>query len=386
MRKCSLPIIVAVFGALLAPSGHAQVCGDVNGDGDINVLDIVMCVNYLAWGPTGNEILANMDCDGRTGVTVSDAMRMVDNLFRSGDPIDGCNPTQTYTFATSVEDTVFIPYLSSIPADLNTIELPLLTSFAPDTRAFYGLIQVREINGPGLFAHNAVSTPPSSNILVSWFLDADTVVFEGAEIMPGDFAGRREFFTYKYTRQAPGVASLASYAADRNSLLRICIEKGGDLYLPVLQYYEPPIPLPYVNVDPTAVQMTTLAGQEDFDTYDITFTSELRTISFNLEVSDPWITIENFSPGGYTTPATITVRGDATNLGIGDYTGQIVITNPVPEDAAFSSDVIDISLHATDPGSYPFGDLNCDGIVSIGDISVLIDYLFISQEPIPPCE
>ena len=70
--------------------GHVQSShvdhGDVNGDGIVNVADIVYLVNYLYKGgsePTPVEA-GDATCDGV--VNVADVVYLVNYLYRGGDP------------------------------------------------------------------------------------------------------------------------------------------------------------------------------------------------------------------------------------------------------------------------------------------------------------
>ena len=63
--------------------------GDVNGDGTIDVADVLYLVNYLFRNGLAPQPLAAGDanCDGK--VTISDVVYLVNYLYRGGDP-PGC--------------------------------------------------------------------------------------------------------------------------------------------------------------------------------------------------------------------------------------------------------------------------------------------------------
>jgi hypothetical protein len=65
------------------------ICGDANGDGAINVGDVIHLVNFLYRdGPLPVPPLAgDFDCDGATNV--GDVIKLVNYLYREGPPPGG---------------------------------------------------------------------------------------------------------------------------------------------------------------------------------------------------------------------------------------------------------------------------------------------------------
>ncbi|MGB2981138.1 MAG: dockerin type I repeat-containing protein, partial [Candidatus Zixiibacteriota bacterium] len=65
------------------------ICGDANGDGVINVADVVYLVNFLYRNGDPPDPIAAGDanCDGI--VNVADVVFLVNYLYRGGDP-PGC--------------------------------------------------------------------------------------------------------------------------------------------------------------------------------------------------------------------------------------------------------------------------------------------------------
>ncbi|MCJ7458010.1 MAG: dockerin type I repeat-containing protein [candidate division Zixibacteria bacterium] len=70
---------------------YVYLCGDCNGDGFINVADVVYAINYLfKGGPSMKPLVAGeVNCDGK--VTVSDVVYTINYLFKGGPkPCQGC--------------------------------------------------------------------------------------------------------------------------------------------------------------------------------------------------------------------------------------------------------------------------------------------------------
>jgi hypothetical protein len=81
----------------------------------------------------------------------------------------------------------------------------------------------------------------------------------------------------------------------------------------------------------------------------------------------------------------VVVTADAGSVAIGNYTAQIQFTNLSPS-APTTVAAIDVAFAVRAPNVFPFGDLDCDGIVDIADLTKIVDYLFMSLAPLTPCQ
>jgi hypothetical protein len=75
-------------------------CGDLNGDGTINVIDMVTMMNYLLNNGSPPEPLWVADIDGLAGITNNDFQTIVGYIFQSG-PLPTCTPESDTTFPSS---------------------------------------------------------------------------------------------------------------------------------------------------------------------------------------------------------------------------------------------------------------------------------------------
>jgi hypothetical protein len=384
MRRRFSLLVLVVLGLACGLPAQAQICGDATDDGTVNIADMVTILEYIGQNSGIAIDLGNADCDGRAGITVSDAQALAKYLFHGVQGLN-CSPTGSYSFAPSLADTIFLPFMNSIPDDLDSVFLPMMISLEPNTDAFY-VPTVYSQDGADAFFLRRIDQRESIQVAAAEFLLGDSLVFFGTDLSGSALDGHHEPLELVFWRQNPGVASLQTAAVNRSSLLAIAVEKDGDLYTPVIQYYEVPVPVPNVTVSETDLSFTAAAGAWSYTTHEVEFVSDSRQVSFNLEVSDDWIVVQDLPAEGLTTPATIVVLLDATELGIGNYSGQITIVNADPADAEFSTDHIVISATVNAPLMLPPGDLNCNGVVTISDVALLIDCLFIDPRPIPPCE
>jgi hypothetical protein len=69
----------------LDESVHA-VCGDANGDGDVNVADAVHLINYVFKGGPAPDPLCAADANGDGDVNVADAVYLINFVFSGGPP------------------------------------------------------------------------------------------------------------------------------------------------------------------------------------------------------------------------------------------------------------------------------------------------------------
>ncbi len=65
-------------------SSPSTIMGDVNGDGDVSVTDVMMMVNYLMGHVSDNMIEANADVNGDGDVSVTDVMGVVKIILNGG--------------------------------------------------------------------------------------------------------------------------------------------------------------------------------------------------------------------------------------------------------------------------------------------------------------
>ena len=90
MRQTSLLLMAAIVALVAVPAYGQTMCGDVTGDAQVNVSDLVYLLNYIYMeGPPPPDLdSANVDlCDA---VDVADISHMVYYIFQGGPP--PCTP------------------------------------------------------------------------------------------------------------------------------------------------------------------------------------------------------------------------------------------------------------------------------------------------------
>ena len=398
MSKRMLGVWVILFLGLCAVGANGQTCGDVNRTGSLTVGDLVIIIEEIAMYPgiLDDEVSFDAwaaDCDGRVGVTIGDAAALSTTLFKDpGLPLQ-CDPTGTYGFAPSPNDTVFIPYIDELPDGLESLVLPIYVSLETDVKGIYIPLLIGDeyvtnfdITGAGAAVRESAFgalTP----MWGGWANDPDTsvLIFTNLDYQ-AELEPRREVGFIECSRIAPGVGSFHPVPVDREGNWVQSIFKGDDLRIPQVMYYQYVLPDPTLSVSASSLSFTATAGQVGNDTYQVSFTSEPYSVEVALEVSEPWITVEEDISVPLATPFTLTVGVDATQAPVGEYSGQISIIDVFPLETDIAVSEINIAMTVNEPGVYPRGDVTCDGIISIGDISRLIDFLFITHAPLPECD
>jgi hypothetical protein len=341
----------------------------------VDVADVARLLSYVGQGAPEPEVPANADCDGRVGITISDAMTIGKYLFSVwSDTIFHCTPLLPYSMTQSSIDTFFIPYMLNIPDGIDSVSLPVVTYLASGADAYY-LPMLKLGAGSGSQFSLTKVTPMSSGNGQNGFLSQDSVFLVAPDLFQrGNLLGRVTVFVLEYRRVSPGTASIFPQPVDRSELWKPTVARGGDLVQPVLANSEIIIPAETLKTTPTSLAFSTMAGKVTADSFLVSFTSTSIPFSFNLTTSDPWILLRNLPAGTLTTPASVWVRADATALPIGVYNGQINMIPVIPGKPTDPASV-SVSFNVTVPVVYPPGDFNCDGIANLADLSIFVSYL-----------
>ena len=392
MRKVTA---LTIMFLILGINGSAWgACGDVTADGHVDISDLVYLLVYTGsngWSEPAPPNPSDADVDGRAGLTMGDVVALVRYIFSYPSPPLDCSGAKTYTFGPSTTDSVFFPRMLTVPDGVDTVIMPIITNLEAGTQGVF-LSYLKKGPGNANFAlHDLIwETPPSSVIKwdnADYWVADDTGGIEAIslELPNSNFTGRHSIGSLLYVRTAPGAGSINPALVDRTSLLKPSVEKSGDLFVPTTQYYNFAFPPETLLVSSGSHTFDAVAGYPATDSFVVHFTSSGLPILFTLTPSEPWIVVVDTGAVGFRTPADVVIKADATTTGIGNYTGQITFTSLSPA-APTAIPYIDISMTVRAPNIYPFGDLDCDGVVDISDLSKLIDHLFMSLTPLTPCQ
>ena len=389
MKRFMLLVVVCLVILVLSTPVSAQVCGDANGDQQVNLSDMVLIISYLtALGPPDIPNEAGADCDGRSGITVGDVTKLSRFFFIDFEEPQ-CPPTLTYTYAAAPNDTIFIPHWANIPASVDRIEVPIITNFSPNTISVYFCLLEASMGPDAVFEIDSIFIA-SSDVFGAANADlpgpSDSTYACFSRYAPGTFDGVREDMVIIAKRRAPGVGNFVPTVVDRSPSLPTCIARYDDLVVPVIVYYDYEPEPPTLEVSPTSISMTANSESVSHDTVEVTFTADgLVPVEFTLDWGAAWLNVIDYT-GPLTTPATVHVTADATQLLPDVYTDVIDITVLAPADAVTPITEIPVTLTVNPAPVRPMGDLDCDGQLALGDLVVMIYHLFINPSPIPYCE
>lgn len=390
MYRITFVLLALAIAVIITPVGFAQECGDANGDGTLNILDATSLIEYLAYpeATNGPEIFPSAaDCDGNAGITMADVVTIFDFLFRGEDNLD-CSASGTYSLAMSETDTVFIPFVNNVPAGVWTVELPIMASLADNSDGLnIPLLTGSDYTDDQFDLTNIYPYHEGQWIGAGMYpMDTDSCFLKAFEMVSGSMDGDRiTYFGLNFTRYSNNVGSINPAEYIRSPLWRITVEKDGDLFIPVIVYYNVVLADPILSVDPTSLAFTARSGETSSQGYSISFTSTERPVTFDLDISASWLTLEGNPTGPFTTPVSFLVNADATGLFPGNHAATITPIGIDPGENVLVNGVVDIDFNVTTPPNLPWGDINCDGAVSISDIALIIDCVFINPRPIPDC-
>ncbi len=400
MRNTLTSLFLICFAFAPLPT-NAQQCGDVNNSGiQPNISDWVYLMTFMGRTSGTAPLMQNWsigDVDHREDLTVADLV-MFGNYMWLGTPGTlTCNITGNYSFGVSGADTIFIPRILSLPDGIDSVRLPVRSNFQPHIQGVYVPMLKAGVPDNGIFRYEGAAP---ADIYGNFYYDGnhqcltcDTIVL----IVQGFFsetsvddstnvmAGAKTLAYLRYKRISAGDGAVAPVAVNRNELWKPSIEINSDLLTPVIQYYDFQFPPETLKVSPGSLDFNAIAGLPVADSFVVNFTSSGLPISFGLIASEPWVTIVDTGAPGFRTPCSVPVKVNPETVGIGSHSAQVDFTSLTPA-APVSIPHIGVSLNVRAPNIWPLGDLDCDGLIDISDLSAMIDHLYISLTPLVPCQ
>ncbi|MCH7691001.1 MAG: dockerin type I repeat-containing protein [candidate division Zixibacteria bacterium] len=145
-----------------------SLCGDVNNDGAVNILDMTSLYGYLYRGSPAPPGLSNADMDGCTGVNVRDLKFIIARLLQGGwppctGPVD-CVPGSDQGSPDSVK-LVF----SLLPENGSNVPIIVDCSVWVDIDSLTTLQFGWQWNNPDVQIDSAISFPPFSTFDLKYF-------------------------------------------------------------------------------------------------------------------------------------------------------------------------------------------------------------------------
>jgi hypothetical protein len=379
-------VALALSISLIATVPVQSQCGNVNNDpgGNVDISDLSYMISYMIIDAPPPANPADAEFDDRAGITISDAVQLVQYLFQGQEL--ACGASGSYSFAASTLDTVYVPRLLNIPDDIDQVVLPIRFALESTTDGLY--IPIIPL-GPGSdsrFQLDSIATVYSQAYLDAPPAIVDTTVLVGIDLADNNFIGHRELYRIYYSRVESGPANIVTEVVDRAAPWKYAVEKGGDLFRPQLSYYDVEIPPETLLVSRSSMSFVETAGVASEDTVWVDFATTSVGIQFNLIASDSWIVTPEPPLGGWTTPVTIPVTVGSDAMTAGSYHGNLAVETVGDPGPASNVSQIDIDVTVWNPQTFPAGDFNCDGLVDIGDFTMFISWMYLGGPPLQYCQ
>ena len=380
-------LIIFTAASLFVSNAEAQTfqqCADINQDSALNVADFVDFIYVIEGTQTLPE--GKGDVDFRADVTIGD-FRYISGWIFAGFPEGGCPPFPSFTPAPGV-DTVFLPTkvvaagsgsfdLPIIVANTNPIGdllLPLAISGLDSTMILDSIKTTEEINqgSPAPIVRTWV-TDSTAGILLHYYVNS---------LAPGVHIIANAYFHYI---SSPGVT--VSIDTTTENTLTTPGYIFGDFTNPYsfesLTHAIPQVATapttgyPTISLDADTLEVETFAGYPNPDPVSFTVLSDGGSFSWILTAPDFLLVDKTLGLSGETVTVTVDIEG----LGVGTYHGDIVI---------FSTGALGSPLTVTVAvelkQQFPSLDANCDGIYTLSDIIVQVNYIFKGGVlPCNPC-
>jgi hypothetical protein len=372
-------LLLAVTGSSAEAQSFAE-CADVSGDTAVNVIDMVHTIDvYRGYQdlPAGKG-----DIDGRDGYNLGDFRYLIGWLF-IGYPDGTCGTPHSSSVLPTTNDTLYLPTVN-IPPGTGTVNVPVVLASQTEITDVLVPFQVSGM-GPGIFLDSVsvhLNNPPTQ-ITADEVTDS-TGMFLISYIQGSLPSGRHILATAHFRYEAtPGATVFFSDAVPNEWTFLNYVygdpstHNHSDLNVgvPTVRMTSG-IDFPAMVVTPDTLFFDQVTGDPNPDPQYIYINSDGVDFQWNATV-----------PFNYSHTGASGASGDSlglyprsTSMAIGTYDYQVEIYS-----SSVSNSPLTVHLHLEVRPPFPAFDANCDGLFTLADVVVLVNYLFRGgDEPCNP--
>jgi hypothetical protein len=369
-----LGIVLAAFSPMLA-----QNCGDVNGDGNVDLSDVsYMIAEHLG----GVSIPAGKgDIDYRQGYNAGDLRYLVDHLFLGGSA-PACPPFPPYTLSIT-DDTVYLPS-HVVPAGNGQFVLPIYMVNHTRVGDFVLPMQVTGL-GSGIFLDSLKpSSAVRSNIQGSEVTGSTITIamssYQMSNVLKAGVNLLAEVY-FHYAASPGGTISMDTVTLRPHTFLNYIYSADSSNYN-VRTIGIPKVVVaaeaayPTMTVLPDSLFFQALANTSNPGAQQISILANEGIYAWTL-TKTTWV---NVSATSGVSGQTVDVTPDIAGMAVGVYYGEAVV---------YSSGAIGsprrVVVKLTIKQQFPSLDANCDGIFDISDVVSIVQYIFSNGNLCDPC-
>jgi hypothetical protein len=381
MLRTLLTILTLML--FFASGAYAQSCADVNGDGHVDISDIIYMMSEHIGGsaiPTGKG-----DIDYRQGYNAGDMRYFIDYIFAGGSA-PGCPPFPSYSLVNTDDSLILPSYV--VPAGSGQFALPIylinhvkvsdmvlpMRVNGLGSAVFFDSLQINSFfYSDDSLTHNSVAIRTKS-VNGSTGVIAFSIIDHRDDIVSG--INRLALAFFHYTSSPGGTVSMDTVTIRPHTFLNYVYGPSYAVGIPKVVVAAASA-FPKMIVQPDTLIFEAIAGYTNPDPQQFSIVSSGESFNWTLTPPPPsWIGVDATSG---TSGWIVSVFPNTAGLSVGVHYGDIIVFST----GALGSQKVVVKL--TIKQQFLSLDANCDGVFNVADIVAQINYIFRGGSLCDPC-